>query len=120
MRITGLGHAGMFIETAGGSDPLRPMGRARVLRILVPVPRQPAAWTGSASARPTSCTSRTGTATTSTRALLQTYVPKDIEVLLPDYPTDDLETDLRELGYENIIYAPAGEVIERGDAASSW
>ena len=27
--------------------------------------------------------------------LLETYVPKDIEVLLPDYPTDDLENDLR-------------------------
>ncbi len=46
--------------------------------------------------------------------LLETYVPKDIEVLLPDYPTDELETDLRTLGYENIMYTQAGEVIERG------
>jgi len=46
--------------------------------------------------------------------MLETYVSKDIEVLLPDYPTDDLETDLRNLGYNNITYTQAGEIIERG------
>ncbi|MCT7009424.1 hypothetical protein M1749_24070, partial [Salmonella enterica subsp. enterica serovar Oranienburg] len=40
--------------------------------------------------------------------LLQRYVPRDIRVLLPEYPTDDLEVDLRALGYENIVYTQAG------------
>jgi UDP-MurNAc hydroxylase len=29
---------------------------------------------------------------------VERYIPKDIKVLLPDYPTDDLEQDLRRLG----------------------
>jgi UDP-MurNAc hydroxylase len=37
-------------------------------------------------------------------------VPKDIRVLLPAYPTDDLEVDLRALGYDNIVYTQPGEV----------
>ena len=47
--------------------------------------------------------------------LLERYIRKDIEVLLPEYPIDDLEQDIRALGYTNITYAPAGRIIERGD-----
>jgi len=42
-------------------------------------------------------------------------IPKDIKVLLPDYPTDDLENDLRALGYDNIVYTQAGVPLEFGD-----
>ncbi|MBN9194787.1 MAG: MBL fold metallo-hydrolase, partial [Microbacterium sp.] len=48
-------------------------------------------------------------------ALMQRYVPKDIKVLLPDYPTADLETDLRGPGYDNIIYTQAGVPLEFGE-----
>jgi UDP-MurNAc hydroxylase len=47
-------------------------------------------------------------------ALLERYVPKDIRVLLPAYPTDDLEVDLRALGYDNIVYTQPGEVSSTG------
>ena len=43
------------------------------------------------------------------------FVPKDIKVLLPDYPTDDLEQDLRRLGYDNIVFTQAGVPLEFGD-----
>ena len=42
-------------------------------------------------------------------------MPKDIKVLLPDYPTDDLETGSARLGYDNIIYTQAGVPLEFGD-----
>ncbi len=42
-------------------------------------------------------------------------MPKDIKVLLPDYPTDDLEQDLRNLGYDNIVYTQAGVPLEFGE-----
>ena len=67
MRITGLGHAGMFIETAGGSILCDPVIGPTFFGSWFPFPDNRGLWTGSASARPTSCTSRTATATTSTR-----------------------------------------------------
>jgi UDP-MurNAc hydroxylase len=107
MRITGLGHAGMFIETTGGSilcDPV--MGRASSARGS----RSPttAASTGSASGKPTSSTSRTATAITSTRRCWNGTCRRT-SACCPEYPTDDLEVDLRRLGYDNIVYTP-GEV----------
>ena len=39
-------------------------------------------------------------------------MPKDIRVLLPEYPTDDLEVDLRRLGYDNIVFTQAGQTLE--------
>ncbi|GAA3771803.1 MBL fold metallo-hydrolase [Microbacterium kribbense] len=113
MRITGLGHAGMFIETAGGSILCDPWIKPAFYGSWFPFPdNRSLDW------------ERYGTADflyISHRHrdhfdgwALQQYVPKDIEVLLPDYPTDDLERDLRALGYDNITYTQAGEVIERG------
>ncbi len=46
---------------------------------------------------------------------MQRFVPKDIKVLLPDYPTDDLEQDLRRLGYDNIVFTQAGVPLTFGD-----
>ena len=90
MRITGLGHAGMFIETRGGSILCDPWSARRSSARGSRSPTTGRS-TGRGSARPTSSTSRTGTATTSTLRCIERYVPKDIKVLLPDYPTDDLE-----------------------------
>ncbi|WP_433673571.1 Rieske 2Fe-2S domain-containing protein [Microbacterium gorillae] len=114
MRITGLGHAGMFIETTGGNVLCDPWVKPAFFGSWFPFPdNRGLDW------------ERFGREAdflyVSHRHrdhfdpwLLETYVRKDIEVLLPDYPTDDLEQDLRKLGYHNITYTQAGEVIERG------
>ena len=94
MRITGLGHAGMFIETAGGSILCDPWVKPAFYGSWFPFPDNRALdWEkyGKADFLYVSHRHRDHF----DPWLLETYVPKDIEVLLPDYPTDDLEQDLR-------------------------
>ncbi len=113
MRITGLGHAGMFIETAGGSILCDPWVKPAFYGSWLPFPdNRQLDWEryGKADFLYVSHRHRDHF----DPWLLQTYVPRDIEVLLPDYPTDDLENDLRALGFGNITYTQAGQVIERG------
>lgn len=112
MRVTGLGHAGLFIETRGGSILCDPWVNSAFFGSWFPFPdNRGLDW------------ARFGTADylyVSHRhrdhydpELMRQYVPTDIQVLLPEYPTDELENDLRGLGYKNIIYTRAGEVLER-------
>ena len=114
MRITGLGHAGMFIETAGGSILCDPVIGPSFYGSWFPFPDNRALdWQrfGRADFLYVSHRHRDHF----DPALLQQYVPKDIRVLLPEYPTDDLERDLRRLGYENIVYTRSGETLRYGD-----
>ena len=107
MRITGLGHAGMFIETAGGSILCDPVIGPTFFGSWFPFPdNRGLDWErfGKADFLYVSHRHRDHF----DPALMHRFVPKDIKVLLPDYPTDDLETDLRKLGYDNIIYTQAG------------
>ncbi len=113
MRITGLGHAGMLIETAGGSILCDPVIGPSFYGSWFPFPdNRGLDWEriGKADFLYISHRHRDHF----DPALLERYVAKDIEVLLPEYPTDDLERDIRALGYDNITYAPAGEIIRRG------
>src|SRR5690349_4496964 len=113
MRITRPDHAGMSIETAGLSILSDPWVEPPLFGSWLPVAdRRALAWDrfGKADFLYVSHRHRDHF----DPWLLETHVPKDIEVLLPDYPTDELEQDLRRLGYENIIYTRAGEIIERG------
>ena len=114
MRITGLGHAGMFIETAGGSILCDPVIGPTFFGSWFPFPdNRGLDWEkyGKADFLYISHRHRDHF----DPALMQRYVPKDIKVLLPDYPTDDLEQDLRRLGYDNIVYTQAGVPLEFGD-----
>ncbi len=114
MRITGLGHAGMFIETAGGSILCDPVLGPSFFGSWFPFPdNRGLDWErfGAADFLYISHRHRDHF----DPALLERYVSKDIRVLLPDYPTDDLENDLRGLGYGNIVYTRSGEVLEYGD-----
>ncbi|SDQ14716.1 Rieske 2Fe-2S domain-containing protein [Microbacterium sp. cf332] len=114
MRITGLGHAGMFIETAGGSILCDPVVGPSFFGSWFPFPdNRGLDWErfGRADFLYISHRHRDHF----DPALLRAHVPTDIRVLLPDYPTDDLERDLRDLGYENIIYTQAGVPLEFGD-----
>ncbi|WP_296193060.1 Rieske 2Fe-2S domain-containing protein [uncultured Microbacterium sp.] len=111
MRITGLGHAGMFIETAGGSILCDPVIGPSFFGSWFPFPdNRGLDWErfGNADFLYVSHRHRDHFDT----RLLERYVPKSIRVLLPEYPTNELEQDLRALGYDNIIYAPAGVPME--------
>lgn len=113
MRITGLGHAGMFIETTDGTILCDPWVKPAFFGSWFPFPdNRGLDWErfGRADFLYISHRHRDHF----DPWLLRTYVPTDIQVLLPEYPTDDLEQDIRDLGYNNILYVGAGEVIERG------
>jgi hypothetical protein len=123
MRITGLGHAGMFIETTGGSILCDPVMGPSFFGSWFPFPdNRGLDWErfGKADFLYISHRHRDHF----DPALLERYVPKDIRVLLPEYPTDDLEVDLRRLGYDNIVYTQPGETRvsgrpeDHGDAAA--
>ncbi len=114
MRITGLGHAGMFIETRGGSILCDPVIGPTFFGSWFPFPdNRGLDWErfGKADFLYVSHRHRDHF----DPALMHRYIPKDITVLLPDYPTDDLETDLRKLGYDNIVYTQAGVPLEFGE-----
>ncbi|KAA9086997.1 Rieske 2Fe-2S domain-containing protein [Microbacterium radiodurans] len=114
MRITGLGHAGMFIETAGGSILCDPVVGPSFFGSWFPFPdNRGLDWErfGRADFLYISHRHRDHF----DPALLREHVPTSIRVLLPDYPTDDLETDLRALGYDNIVYTQSGVPLEFGD-----
>jgi len=114
MRITGLGHAGMFIETAGGSILCDPVIGPTFFGSWFPFPdNRGLDWEryGKADFLYVSHRHRDHF----DPALMHRYIPKDITVLLPDYPTDDLEQDLRGLGYDNIVFTQAGVPLELGE-----
>ena len=115
MRITGLGHAGMFIETAGGNIICDPVLGPSFYGSWFPFPdNRGLDWERFGRDADFLYISHRHRDHFDPK-LLEKYISKDIEVLLPEYVTDDLEVDIRKLGYNNITYAPAGQVIERGD-----
>ncbi|UWF76539.1 Rieske 2Fe-2S domain-containing protein [Microbacterium neungamense] len=115
MRITGLGHAGMFIETAGGNIICDPVIGPSFYGSWFPFPdNRGLDWERLGREADFLYISHRHRDHFDPR-LLQRYIRTDIEVLLPEYPTDDLEQDIRALGYHNITYAPAGEIIQRGE-----
>ncbi|GAA3946531.1 Rieske 2Fe-2S domain-containing protein [Microbacterium soli] len=115
MRITALGHAGMFIETAGGNVICDPVIGPSFFGSWFPFPdNRGLDWERFGRDADFLYISHRHRDHFDPRAL-EAYIRKDIEVLLPEYVTDDLEDDIRALGYENIFHAPAGEVFHRGD-----
>ena len=81
--MTFLGHAGMYVETEGGTRALRPVVHARLLRVVVPVPAQRRARPGRVLVARTTSTSRTCTTTTSTRRGSPSTSTRAATVLLP-------------------------------------
>jgi len=115
MRITGLGHAGMFIETVGGNIICDPVLGPSFFGSWFPFPdNRGLDWERFGRDADFLYISHRHRDHFDP-ALLERYIRKDIEVLLPEYPIDDLEQDIRALGYTNITHAPAGQIIERGD-----
>ena len=115
MRITGLGHAGMFIETTGGNIICDPVIGPSFYGSWFPFPdNRGLDWERIGRESDFLYISHRHRDHFDPR-LLERFISKDIEVLLPEYPTDDLERDIRALGYRNITQAPAGESIDRGE-----
>ena len=46
---------------------------------------------------------------------LRRFVPKDATVLLPDFPTNELEDELRALGFSHFVRTRSHEPVELGD-----
>ncbi|MBV9382978.1 MAG: MBL fold metallo-hydrolase, partial [Streptosporangiaceae bacterium] len=112
MRITSLGHAGLYVETRQGT-------------ILCDPWKNPA-YFGSWCVFPDNSDldwERYGRADYLyvshlhkdhfDPALLTEYVSRDATVLLPDYPVPDLRDELERLGFRNVVVMPTGKVVER-------
>ena len=117
VRATSLGHAGILIETRAGHDRLRSVVRARR-----------SSGRGSSSPATTSC--RPSCMAKVERpdflyishlhadhlddAFLAEHVDRSTTVLLPGFPTSELERHLRRLGFDRIVATEPAKPIEVG------
>lgn len=112
MRITGLGHAGLFIETVYGSILCDPWVNPAFFGSWFPFPdNRGVNWQHVGDCDYLYVSHRHQDHFDP--RLLSEYVNKDAVVLLPDYPTGELERELAELGFHDFCRMPAGEPITR-------
>ena len=98
MRVTGVGHAGLFIETHAGSVLCDPWVNPAFFGAWFPFPDNSGLdwdWLGQADLLYVSHLHRDHF----DAELLTRHVRKDTTVLLPDFPTDELERELAALGF---------------------
>ena len=111
MRITGLGHASVLIETARGSILTDPWVNPAYFGSWFPFPdNSELAWDrfGTADYLFVSHLHRDHF----DAAHLRKYVSKRATVLLPDFPTSQLEDELRECGFTSFLKPDNGEVLD--------
>lgn len=112
MRITGVGHAGLFVETAAGSVLCDPWVNPAFFGSWFPFPDNSGLdWDalGRADYLYVSHLHRDHF----DAELLTRHVRKDATVLLPDYPTDELERELAALGFRDFLRTESGVPVER-------
>jgi UDP-MurNAc hydroxylase len=112
MRVTGVGHAGLFIETAAGSVLCDPWVNPAFFGSWFPFPdNSDLDWDtfGQADYLYVSHLHRDHF----DPELLRRYVRKDTTVLLPDYPTDELERALTGLGFQTFLRMTSGQPVHR-------
>ncbi|MGB7796423.1 MAG: Rieske 2Fe-2S domain-containing protein [Pseudonocardiaceae bacterium] len=112
MRITGLGHAGLYIETHSGGVLCDPWVNPAFFGSWFPFPdNSELDWhsLGQADYLYVSHLHRDHF----DAELLARHVRKDATVLLPDYPTDELERELRALGFTEFLRTQSGVPVER-------
>jgi UDP-MurNAc hydroxylase len=112
MRVTGVGHAGLFIETAAGSVLCDPWVNPAFFGSWFPFPDNNGLdWDalGQADYLYVSHLHRDHF----DAELLRGRVRKDITVLLPDYPTDELERELAGVGFRNFLRTQSGVPVQR-------
>jgi UDP-MurNAc hydroxylase len=111
MRITGLGHASVFIETAHGSVLTDPWVNPAYFGSWFPFPdNSQLDWDayGRADYLFVSHLHRDHF----DPEHLRKHVSKDATVLLPEFPTSELEDALRDCGFTSFLKPASGEVIE--------
>jgi UDP-MurNAc hydroxylase len=111
VRITSIGHAGLRLDTAGGSILCDPWSTPAYLDSWFPFPAN--SWLpwdelGDCDYLYVSHLHRDHF----DRELLSRHVRKSARVLLPDYRTTDLEDALRSLGFRHIVRCPNREPVE--------
>src|SRR5438270_2063811 len=112
MRVTGLGHAGLYIETAAGSVLCDPWVNPAFFGSWFPFPdNSDLDWDrlGQADYLYISHLHRDHF----DPELLRRHVRKDTTVLLPDYPTDELERALADLGFHTFLRTASGVPVHR-------
>ncbi|MCU1346222.1 MAG: hypothetical protein JWL70_2488 [Acidimicrobiia bacterium] len=113
MDVTVLGHAGLLIDTAFGSVVCDPWFEPAFFGSWFPFPRN--------DQLPSDLLDRIDRAEylyVSHRhgdhfdgAFLNKHVSRQAQVLLPDFPTDELEQELRSLGFERFLHTRSGEPV---------
>ena len=102
MRITGTGHASMRIDTGAGSILCDPWVNPAYFASWFPFPDNSQLDWETPRRRRLPVRVATCTATTSTPRTCSRFVTKKATVLLPEYPTSQLEDELRELGLHQV------------------
>jgi UDP-MurNAc hydroxylase len=111
MRLTGLGHASVLIETTHGSIVTDPWVNPAYFGSWFPFPdNSQLDWDaiGQADYLFVSHLHRDHFDADH----LRRYIRKDITVLLPDFPTSQLEDELRDLGFRTFVQPESGEVVD--------
>ncbi len=114
MRVTGTGHAGMLIETRAGSILCDPWVNPAYFASWFPFPDNSGLdWDalGDTDFLYVSHLHRDHF----DEQNLRSKISKRATVLLPDYPTSELEDELRELGFRDFVKAPNREVTDLGN-----
>ncbi|MBI2710164.1 MAG: MBL fold metallo-hydrolase [Actinobacteria bacterium] len=113
MRIIGTGHAGLRIETSAGAILCDPWVNPAYFASWFPFPDN--------SGLDWDALGRTEFLFVShlhrdhcDPALLARHVDKAATVLLPEFPTDELERELRSLGFTSFLRTRADEVVDLG------
>ncbi|MCB0919858.1 MAG: Rieske 2Fe-2S domain-containing protein [Actinobacteria bacterium] len=111
MRITGTGHASVFIETSAGSILCDPWVNPAYFASWFPFPdNSELDWErmGACDYLYISHLHRDHF----DAEHLRRYVPKNTTVLFPDFPTTSMETELKDLGFTDIRRMPNEEVVD--------
>ncbi|MFC4033488.1 Rieske 2Fe-2S domain-containing protein [Streptomyces polygonati] len=113
MRITGLGHAGLFVETSAGSVLCDPWVNPAFFGSWFPFPdNTDLDWAHYGRAADYLYVSHLHRDHFDAENLRRT-VRKDVTVLLPAFATDELERELRALGFSEFLRTRSGVPVER-------
>lgn len=113
MRVTVTGHAGLFVETEGGSVLCDPWFVPAFHGSWFVFPRNDGL-DKSQFARPDYLYVSHLHGDHFDASFLQDGVEKSTPVLLPEFPTPELEQALRAIGFETFIRCPDGEPVDLG------
>ncbi len=113
MRITCLGHAGLFIETRGGSILCDPWKNPAYFDSWFVFPDNSGLDWDRYGAADYLYVSHLHKDHFDPRNLVE-HVSRQVTVLLPDYPVPDLKTELEKLGFTRFAMMPNGKDVDLG------